>query len=67
MAWIRGVVAYELSEHDPGVVAVSRGAGSFVGPLTLASSLLTVFLIPGNPLFAVLSMPWVGRLCVFCK
>ena len=38
MAWIRGVVAYELSEHDPGVVAVSRGAGSFVGPLTLTSS-----------------------------
>ena len=38
MAWIRGVVAYGLSEHAPGVVAVSRGAGNFVGPLTLTSS-----------------------------
>lgn len=67
MTWIRGMVPYGLSEYAPAVVAVSRGAGSFVGPLTLASPLLTVFLTPGKPLFAVLSMPWVGRLCVFCK
>lgn len=28
MTWIRSVVAYGLSEYDPGVVAVPRGAGS---------------------------------------
>lgn len=38
MTWIRSVVAYGLSEYDPGVVAVPRGAGNFVGPLTLTSS-----------------------------
>lgn len=37
MTWIRGMVPYGLSEYAPAVVAVSRGAGSFVGPLTLAS------------------------------
>lgn len=28
MAWIRGMVAYRLSEYAPAVVAVPRGAGS---------------------------------------
>ena len=67
MTWIRSVVAYGLSEYDPGVVAVPRGAGSIGWSVDSRFAPLNRLPYPGKPLFAVLSMPWVGRLCVFCK
>lgn len=54
-------------KRAPGVVAVPRGAGSFGWSVDSRFAPLTVFLNPEKPLFAVLSVPYVGRWCTFAN
>lgn len=50
-----------------GVVAVPRGAGSFGWSVDSHFASLTVFFKQWKPLFAVLSVPYVGRWCTFAN